>query len=112
MSKVSASYECQAAPEKDLPRFLTLFGEQVSRALNNGLDFETNFNSKSVSVLMTFSSANTDSSVAHGHCRVPVGYIIIGLSGTLTVYDGVGANTATNLFLRASATGTSRLLVY
>lgn len=110
MSKVTASYEFQAAPEKDLPRFLTLFGEQVARALNNGLDFETNFNSKSVSI--TFSSANTDASVAHGLGRVPVGYIIIGLSAALTVYDGVGANTTTNLFLRASATGTARLLVY
>lgn len=110
MSKVTASYEFQACKPEELPRFLTLFGEQVARALNSGLDFETNFNSKFVSI--TFSATNTDTSVAHGLGRVPAGYIIIGLSAALTVYDGVGANTATNLFLRASATGTARLLVY
>lgn len=110
MSKLSASYEFQACPTADLPRFLTLFGEQVARILNNGLDFETNFNSKLVS--LTFSSANVDTSVAHGLGRVPSGYIIIGLSADLTVYDGIGTNTTTNLFLRASATGTARLLVY
>lgn len=110
MSKVTASYEFQACKPEDMPRFLTLFGEQVSRTLNNGLDFETNFNSKTVSI--TFSAANTDVIVAHGLGRLPVGYIVVGLSASLTVYDGVGANTTSNLVLRANATGTARLLVY
>lgn len=96
-------------PEEQ-PRYITRFLTQVAEAMNNNLSFVDNFNASTVAV--PFSTANTDTAVLHGLGRVPVGYIVIGQNAAMSVYDGASANTTSLLYLRSSAVGTARLLVY
>ena len=110
MSKVTASTDFDRVKPEDLPKFLSLFGEQVVQVLNNGLDFQSNFNCALISV--TFSAANTDTAVSHGLGRVPTGYLIYSRSTAMDVYDGVTAWTSDTLYLRTSTTGTIGVIVF
>lgn len=110
MSKITASFSFDQVKPEEMPRYLTLFGDQVVRTVNGGLDFQTNFNGTVVS--LTFSATNTDTSVAHGLGRVPTGYLIIGRTANMGIYNGAASNTATNLILRSSSVGTASVLVF
>jgi hypothetical protein len=104
MSKVTASTDFDRAPKEQLTRFLTLLASDVVQQINGGLDFQSNFNCKLLTV--TFSAANAAVAVVHGLGRVPTGFIVYQRSANLVVYDGVSPNTSSTLNLRASAAGT------
>lgn len=110
MSKVTASADFDRVPEDKLTRYLAIFGDDVLSTLNGGLDFETNFNAKIVTV--TFSSTSADVAVTHGLGRAPVGYIPLTLSADMTIYTGSSPGTSSLLYLRSSATGTAKLLIF
>lgn len=110
MSKVTESVDFDRVADDQLKKFLSKFGDQLLTVINGGLDFQSNFSCKLLSV--TFSAANTNTSVSHGLGRVPTGYIPYQKSASLNVYDGTSANSASTLNLRASATGTVGLIVF
>jgi hypothetical protein len=95
---------------EDQPRFISMALNQIAQILNNGLGFSDNFNAKTLTI--SFSAANTDVATIHGLGRVPTGYIVIGSSAATSVYDGASANTASLLYLRASAATTVKVLVF
>lgn len=95
---------------EDAPRFTSLALAQVQQILNNGILFSDNFDAKQLSI--TFSTANTDTAAIHGLGRVPSGYILVGANAAMNVYDGASTSTSQVLYLKSSATGTARLLVY
>lgn len=111
MSKITQSTDFDRLQTlEDLKRYLNKFGEDVVAQVNGGLTFAENLDATTVSV--TFSSANTDTALAHGLNRIPTGYILVGSTAAMGLYDGVNASTASLLYLRASATGTARVLIY
>ena len=110
MSKIQASTGIAQVKPEEVQRFVDLFCQDVTRVVNGNLDFATNFNAKALSV--NFSAANTDVAVAHGLGRVVVGYVQTGASAAMSLYDGSKASTSSTLYLRSSATGTARILVY
>lgn len=91
-------------------RFLVQWLEELVSIINNGLKFSDNFDSKIINV--TFSAANTDTSVAHGLGRAPAGYLVTSLSASMVIYNGSVGSNGTNLILRSSATGSAGLIVY
>lgn len=96
--------------EEEVKRWVAIALDQVGQILNNGLLFSDNFNAKILTV--TFPVANVEVASLHGLGRVPSGYIQVGQTAATIVYDGSSANTASLLYLRASAAGTVRILVY
>lgn len=109
MSKITASTDFDRIPRDQVPRYLSMFAEQVTQALNGNLD-ATNFNAKLVSV--PFGAANTDTAVIHGLSRVPTAYVINGTTAAMSIYDGLTPSTSSVIYLRSSAPGTARILIY
>lgn len=95
---------------EELQRYTAILFRQVTSILNNGIVLSDNFNAKIVSV--TFNVANSDVSFSHGLARAPIGYISIGNSAAMQIYNGAAANTTDIMFLRSSATGTAQVLVF
>lgn len=91
-------------------RFVSQLFEQVARLFSNGLTVADNFDAKTLT--LTFSSANTDASLAHGLGRVPVGYWVLRRSANMVVYDGANAWNANSIYLRASAAGSITVAVF
>jgi len=60
---------------------------------------------------VSFATANVQVAVAHGLGTVPAGYIVVGLDSAGNVYDGTSANTATNLYVRCTATNAAAKLI-
>lgn len=110
MSSITASSDIDRVKPEDLPRWTALCLENIISTINGKLDFQSNFNQKTVSV--NFSAADTDTAVSHGLGRVITGYILVGSSAALSIYDGTSGSTDQVLYLRASATGSARILVY
>lgn len=110
MSKITSSTDFTTIKPEDLPKHLSFFADEVVNKVNGGLDFATNINCKLISI--TFSAGATNTSIAHGLNRLPVGYLVYGQTANITVYDGSTANTTTTLTLRSSAAGAVRLIVF
>lgn len=111
MSKITQESKIDIVKE-DVDRWnlVSQFFDQVKTIINNGLKFSDNFDGKIINV--TFSSANTDTSVAHGLGRAPAGYIVTSLSASMVIYNGSTGSSSTNLILRSSAAGSAGLIVY
>lgn len=109
MSSITASTDFDRVPEDKKIRYIVLFSEQVSQTLNKNLDFTTNF--AGVNATATFTVANTDTAVVHGLGKIPTGYLVLGLSAAMIVYNTTAA-TATTLWLKSSAVGVAKLFVF
>lgn len=94
----------------DFNRFVSLALKQIKDAVNGGLTFSDNFDAKTVSV--AFSSPNVTIAVQHGLGRVPNGYIVVGLSSGMIVFDGSTANTSSTIYLQSTVIGTAKLLIF
>lgn len=109
MSKITAATELDRVKAEELPRHLAIFASAVTETVNGKLDFQTNFNCQVLSV--AFSAASTDTIVAHNLGRVPQGYISLGTTVTMNVYDGAIGWTTSAISLRSTAIGTARLIL-
>ena len=95
----------QVAP-KELPRYLTILGDNLKVILNNGISFLDNFNGTVQTI--TFSLVNTDTLFVHSLGRTPTGYKVIRTSVGMVVYDGANLGrdwTDTTLVLRSTVAG-------
>lgn len=110
MSRITTSHDFTKVPKDDVPRWVTIFGDQVVSILNNGINFTDNFKGALKSV--TFSTGGTDATIAHGLGRVPTGYIVCGLSANMVIYYSSTPSTDVNLILQSSAAGTALLFIF
>jgi hypothetical protein len=95
---------------EDLRRYASISLKSIVDVVNGDVDLVDNCRTSLVSV--TFTAANTETKVAHGLGKVPQGYITVGRSADVRVYDGASDSTSENVFVRASGAGTVRLLVF
>lgn len=110
MSKPTQSTDFDRIKPEDVPKYLAKYAEEISRILTNGVDFQTNFNGKLLSI--TFSAANSDTALTHNLGRVPTGYLVYSKSAALIVYDGSLGSSESVIYLRASAPGTAGVIVF
>lgn len=96
--------------EDDIKRFSTIFFKQAADALNGNLTIADNFKWSFVTVI--FTTADTEVPVSHSLAAVPNGYILAGASVSLNLYDGDSTNTSTRLYLKSSAAGTAKVLIF
>lgn len=98
--------------QSNLTDFIRMFRrkwESVTSILNGRVGFGNGTDPDNVDLAWasatTPGSADTDFTVTHNLGRVPVGYIIVSRSAACDVYTGSVASTATEITLKASATG-------
>ncbi len=108
--RIQASTDIDRVKPEDVPRYVAIALEQITSALNNGLNFADNF--QGVIAEMTFTAANTDTSIINPISRVPAGYLVLSRTASMIVYDGSTQSTASSVTLRASAAGTVSLLLF
>jgi hypothetical protein len=110
MSKVQASSDLSTIKPEELQKYTTLALNDIVQTVNGKLEFGPNISGRMV--VVQFTAANTDTTMAHGLGKTPSGYLVIGLSASMIVYNGTVANTSTNVILRSSAIGTATLFVF
>lgn len=111
MGKVQTSQDIHNVETwEDARRYVSQSLNAIVATLNGGVDLIDNATTSLVTV--TFATANTELGVKHPLGRVPRGYLLVGRSADIRVFDGGTANTSQLIFLRASGAGTARLLVF
>lgn len=95
--------------QEELIRYASQDISSIADILNGGLDF-TNFRAATVDVV--FKAANSSQQVTHKLGKIPTGYIVVKKSVSMVVYDGVGDATDQDIFLKSSAIGTARLVIF
>ncbi len=102
----------------DLTQFNTLaevkawvskFLAEVAQVVNGQLSLTDNV--KATIISATFAAPNTEISVAHPLGRAPTGYLVVGLTVSMSVFDGTSQNDSERIYLRSSAAGVARLWV-
>ncbi len=94
---------------EELIKFVSISFDDVVNVVNGNIGFDN------LGVFMlnaTFSAANAEITFEHKLGRAPSGYLVKGLTAAMTVYDGVTANTADKIYLKSSAAGTARLIIF
>lgn len=94
---------------EDLTRYTSAFASEVGQIVNSNLTFNDNF--LAVTLSFVFTASSTTVGIQHGLGKIPSGYIVIGTDAAMSVFDGNQENTASTIFLQASAAGTARVLV-
>lgn len=95
---------------EELRKYTAISLKDIIELLNGKVTPLDNMDVSFVSV--TFAAANTNIEVAHTLTRLPVGYIVVGRSAAITVFDGTIASTETSISFRSSGTGTATILVF
>lgn len=108
--KIKAGSAVSNLDTEEFKRYVSIWIDQASDVINGRLSLSDNFDAQFISV--QFSAINTQVEVGHTLGRIPQGYIVVGLSAALTVYDGNATNTSAVLYLKSSAVGTARLFVF
>lgn len=90
--------------QDEFQRHSSAVTQNIVQVLSGQLSFADNFSSQTISV--TFTAANTDTTVAHTLGRVPDHYLIGSKSVSCDVYTGSIAATKSSITLRATAPAT------
>lgn len=121
MSNITASPDISNLKDlEEVKRFVDQFCHNVVEVVNGKLD-PLNFTGKGLSLLqlkvslvnVTFDTANTEVSVAHGLGQAPRGYIATSMDIASIIYNSGTTWTANEIFLKASvATHVDLLFFY
>lgn len=81
----------------------------IVEAINGNLSFQDNLSTNIQSI--TFPSASTSVAVTHNLGKLPVGYVVIGKSGNVQIWDGTPAADTQKIYLQASGAVTATVMV-
>lgn len=95
--------------QEELIRYASQDISGIADVINGGLDF-TNFRSTTIDV--TFTAADTSQQITHKLGKIPTGYLVVKKSVSMVVYDGTMDPTEQDIFLKSSAIGTARLIIF
>lgn len=94
----------------EIKRYNAINFQRIIDALNGKLSIEDNLNGKFIGV--TFSSANANTTIKHNLNRTPTGYISVQQTAAMTLYDGTTKSTTSEITLKSSATGFSKIYIF
>ena len=95
---------------EDLRRFATQDVETLTRVINGRLGLTDNCQTSLLTFVFTAASSTVGSKHTIG--IVPNGYILVGSTVDIGVFDGNRPNTSEDIYLQASGAGTARVLVF
>ena len=93
-----------------LKQYVSIYLSENSDVCNGNLEFGLNIKSSLISC--TFSAVNSDQKFSHALGKTPNGYFIVGKSANMNVYDGAPANDSVSIYLRSTAVGTAKVMVF
>lgn len=102
--------EDEEDPLKERWKYLSIQLKSYYDILNGDLTFQDSFAGKTITA--EFTVVNTDTTFAHGLGFTPTGYIPIGYSAAMRVYDGVGTWNNSDIVLKSDVVGTATILVF
>lgn len=102
LSKITDSEEFQKYAAQSFDALLSVVNGQVQ--------FSDNIKSQIIEV--NFNVADTELPVKHGLGIVATGYFKIGSSAAMSLYDGLQASTVDTVYIRSSAVGIARVMVF
>jgi hypothetical protein len=95
----------------DFRRYSSALAAQIVQQMNGNLQFGANIASSGL-LSVVFPDASTVMTVNHRLGRVPVGYLVVFLTGAATVYVPQGYNfTNTQIFLQSDSAVTAKLYI-
>lgn len=98
--------------DRDLLVLLEEMNTNLGNLLNRGLNFDDNFESKSVTYTSN-GSANTEDAVAHTLGKIPEGFIVVNRDKGGILYASGTAWTSTAIYLKCTTTSmASTVLVF
>ena len=106
--KLRESAYIEGLEESAFRTYLGRFLERTREIINGRISVDDNLDASIVT--FKFLVANSPFTVRHNLNRVPNGYVIIGKSADMNVYDGIGNASSTKISLRSSAVGTAKIL--
>jgi len=95
---------------EELKRFTALTLKDIVNLINGNINLTENCQARLVEVVCGV--PNIDVRVNHNLGVVPSGYLVSGRTANMVIYDGQGKASATDIFIRASAAGTVKILVF
>lgn len=111
MSRLSAKPNLSNVTDlEDLKRYTQQFLSDVFDRVNGQLEYDLNLRTKTVSV--TFAASNTQVAVGHNLGKTPTGFIVAGLSVSATIYNGTTAFDKSNIYIKASAPCTAKVIIF
>lgn len=96
----------------DVIRFNSIVFDEFLRVFSGNISFTDNmFVSRQV---VAFTAANTDTVVPHKLGVIPTGYLKVGSTAAMTLYDGQPSSkwTENYIYVRSSALGSATILVF
>jgi hypothetical protein len=104
MSTLSRFKPSESAPEtpfeRDLERSLDIIFTLIGEILNGGILLEDNFNGFKTTIT-TSATPGTETAIAHGLKRTPIGYIVLKKDKAAHIYDGSTAFDSSNIYVRS-----------
>ena len=94
----------------EIQRYTAISLGSIINVINGNLTFGENLSGSFNSA--TFTGAGQEQGISHGLKRVPQGYIVVGRSTGITIYNGENANTVSTLYLRSTGVGTISVFVF
>lgn len=95
---------------EQLRKFTSQVASDIVDVLNGSVGLVDNCQTSLVSV--EFNGANIEVKVPHTLEMVPNGYLVAGKSAGFHIFNGSSSNTASDIYVQASAAGTAQLLVF
>lgn len=95
---------------KDMEYNLDKYFVRLRAILNNGLNFADNFSSY-VTTFTTSAVVGTETAIAHGLKRIPVGFIVLEKDKAAHIYTGTTAKSVTNYYVRSDVASVTVTLV-
>lgn len=94
---------------ESLNRYVSVTANSIIDVVNGNLSTE---NIVKTVASVEFTATNTDTVVKHGLNNVPTGYIVIGSTVAMTVYNGTKDFTDDSITIKSTATGTATILIF
>lgn len=110
MSKLKIPDVCNVETLEDIIRFTAICLLQIQDVVNGNISFKDNCDTAILSA--NFTVANQDLQLTHGLKRVPIGYILVGASTPMSLYNGATPSTVTDIYLKSNAIGSGTVLVF
>lgn len=108
--KITAAADVSNVKGDDITRFVSAFLTQIQDIVNGNLSFGDNIKAQVVSA--NFTAANAQIQIGHTLGKAPIGYILVGSSVAMSLYNGTSANTDQLLYISSTAVGSASVLVF
>jgi hypothetical protein len=94
----------------DIQKWTQIMLRSIVDEFNGRVSFVDNV--QGVVLPVEFTAADTTVEVTHALNYIPNGYVLVGSSAAMVIYDGDGVSTRSVIYLKSDAIGTARIKIF